>query len=68
MAEIELSHLNRQCLDRRIADKEIIIHEVSAWNIARNQQATVVNWQFTTTDARIKLKRLYPVLTNVGQN
>ena len=68
MAEIELSHLNRQCLDRRIADKESIIEEVSAWNIERNQQATVVNWQFTTADARIKLKRLYPVLTNVGQN
>jgi hypothetical protein len=68
MAEIELSHLNRQCLDRRIADKETIIREVSAWNIARNKQANIVNWQFTTSDARIKLKRLYPVLTEVGQN
>ena len=68
MAEIELSHLNRQCLDRRIADKQIIIQEVAAWNIARNQQAKAVNWQFTTEDARIKLKRLYPVLTDIGQN
>jgi transposase len=64
MAEIELSHLNRQCLDRRIPDKEIIIKEVSAWSKQRNEQATVVNWQFTTTDARIKLKRLYPILVN----
>ena len=68
MAEIELSHLNRQCLDRRIADKKIIIQEVAAWNIARNQQAKAVNWQFTTEDARRKLKRLYPVLTDIGQN
>ena len=55
MAEIELSHLNRQCLDRRIADKETIIREVSAWNIARNKQANIVNWQFTTSDARINI-------------
>lgn len=68
IAEIELSHLNRQCLDRRIADKETIIREVTAWNTQRNKQSTVVNWQFTTADARIKLKRLYPVLSNAGQN
>ena len=60
MAEIELSVLNSQCLDRRIADKTILINEVAAWNIDRNQRAASVNWHFTTDDARIKLKRLYP--------
>lgn len=68
MAEIELSHLNRQCLDRRIPDKEMFIREVSAWSEERNKGATVVNWQFTTADARIKLKKLYPVLEQAGQN
>jgi transposase len=61
-AEIELSHLSRQCLDRRIGKKEILTNEVAAWCKRRNQEKAVVNWQFTTEDARIKLKRLYPVL------
>jgi len=60
VAEIELSHLSRQCLDRRIPDKESLIKEVDAWQEHRNTAASVVDWQFTTEDARIKLKRLYP--------
>ena len=63
VAEIELSHLSRQCLDRRIPDQKSLIHEVSAWNKLRNEESTVVNWQFTTADARIKLKRLYPTIS-----
>jgi len=60
MAEIELNVLNSQCLDRRIGDKDTLISEVVAWNHDRNQRASTVNWQFTTQDARIKLKKLYP--------
>jgi len=60
MAEIELSVLNRQCLDRRIPDKQLLIQEISAWEKRRNQLSCKVDWQFTTADARIKLKRLYP--------
>jgi hypothetical protein len=60
IAEIELNVLNSQCLDRRIGDKETLIKEVAAWNLERNQRAASVNWQFTTQDARVKLKRLYP--------
>lgn len=60
IAEIELSVLNRQCLNRRIDNKEFLIEEITAWNADRNEKAKVVDWQFTTADARIKLKRLYP--------
>lgn len=60
IAEIELSVLARQCLDRRIADEETLRQEVAAWVQARNAAGGRVNWRFTTTDARIKLKRLYP--------
>ena len=60
MAEIELSVLTRQCLDRRIPEKELLKKEVAAWEKCRNQTASQVDWQFTTEDARIKLKRLYP--------
>lgn len=60
MAEIELSHLNRQCLDRRIGERSIMAAEVKAWNAARNEKKTVANWRFTTADARIKLRTLYP--------
>jgi hypothetical protein len=63
MAEIELSVLSRQCLERRIGTHKLLTREVSAWNQARNTNATTVDWQFTTAQARIKLKRLYPVLT-----
>ena len=60
MAEIELSVLSRQCLERRIPDRESLQQEVSAWEERRNYQFRTVNWQFTTADARIKLQRLYP--------
>lgn len=60
MAEIELSVLNRQCLDRRVPDKQLLIQEVLAWENRRNSLSCKVNWQFTTADARIKLHRLYP--------
>jgi hypothetical protein len=60
MAEIELSALVRQCLDRRIPDKDILIREVKAWEDQRNSEAVKVHWQFTTADARVKLKSLYP--------
>lgn len=60
MAEIELSALVRQCLDRRIPDKETMIQEVNAWQDQRNSEVVKVHWQFTTADARIKLKSLYP--------
>lgn len=68
MAEIELSHLSRQCLDRRIPDKETFIHEVSEWNSQRDEEKAKIDWQFTTADARVKLKKLYPVLQPTGQN
>ncbi len=60
MAEIELSILNRQCLDRRLPDQPTLQSDVAAWQTPRNEAAATVNWQFTTADARIKLKRLYP--------
>ena len=60
MAEIELSVLSRQCLDRRLSDVDTLTQEVAAWEQARNSDARPVNWRFTTPDARIKLKRLYP--------
>lgn len=62
MAEIELNVLDRQCTGCRIADKETLINEVSAWEHDRNNLIAKIDWQFTTDDARIKLKRLYPVL------
>ena len=62
MAEIELSVLARQCLNRRLGDKAMMAREVAAWVAARNGAATTIDWQFTTEDARIKLKRLYPVV------
>ena len=58
MAEIELSVLARQCLDRRIPDP--LTQEVAAWEEGRNNQGRAVDWRFTTADARIKLKHLYP--------
>lgn len=62
MAEIELSALSRQCLDRRIPDMDRLKAEIAAWEFARNQHKTTVDWRFTTADARIKLRRLYPSL------
>ena len=60
MAEIEFSVLARQCLERRIPDKATLQQEVAAWESQRNVRSCTVDWQFTTADARIKLKRLYP--------
>lgn len=60
MAEIELSILSRQCLDRRIPSTGALTEQVAAWEAARNREATGVNWRFTTADARIKLRHLYP--------
>jgi DDE superfamily endonuclease len=62
MAEIELAVLSGQCLDRRIGQEVELRQEVAAWEAERNDQQVRVNWRFTTQDARIKLKRLYPVL------
>jgi hypothetical protein len=62
MAEIELSILARQCLNRRLDDRAMMEREVAAWAAARNEAATTIDWQFTTDDARIKLKRLYPAI------
>jgi hypothetical protein len=60
MAEIELSILRRQCLDRRIPDLASLDRETRAWQERRNAKGSTVNWRFTTADARIKLKHLYP--------
>jgi len=60
MAEIELSVLSRQCLNRRIPDREALEREVQAWQARRDGSAGEANWRFTTADARIKLKHLYP--------
>lgn len=62
IAECELSVLARQCLDRRIPDKAALEEEAAAWETERNARRVTVDWQFTTADARIKLKRLYPAL------
>jgi hypothetical protein len=60
MAETELSVLSRQCLDRRIDNKETMEQEIATWEQSRNKACTRINWRFTTANARIKLKRLYP--------
>jgi hypothetical protein len=61
-ADIELSVLQRQCLDRRLGNRATMGQEVAAWVAARNETATSIDWHFRTSDARIKLKRLYPVI------
>ena len=60
MAECEFSVLSRQCLNRRLPDINAVRREVTAWTISRNQVGNTVDWRFTTEDARIKLKTLYP--------
>jgi transposase len=60
MAEIELSVLSRQCLDRRVPDFETLAREAHAWQRRRDEEGVKIDWRFTTDDARIKLKRLYP--------
>ena len=63
IAECELSALAAQCLgDRRIPTIEKLNNELAAWNVRRNQAQKGVDWQFTTEDARVKLKRLYPII------
>ena len=66
IAEIELSALTRQCLDRRIADIDTLNTELAAWQHATNTEQRQVHWQFTTTDARIKLRHLYPIIRGDG--
>jgi len=63
MAEIELSHLSRQCLRGCIAAKATLIKKVQAWNLQRNERHAKAHWQFTTDDARVKLRRLYPIIS-----
>ena len=60
IAEIELAALTRQCLDRRIEDLDVLNHELTAWQDTVNADQRQVNWHFTTSDARIKLRHLYP--------
>ena len=60
MAELEFSILSRQCLSRRIGDRDTLVTEVAAWEAARNEQRATIHWQFTVDDARRKLHRLYP--------
>jgi uncharacterized small protein (DUF1192 family) len=62
MAESELGVLSSQCLDRRIPDQQLLKEEVEAWEAERNRKHAKADWQFTTADARVKLKRLYPAL------
>jgi len=64
MAEIELSILARQCLNRRIPDENTMIEEVKAWQNDRNNDARPMSWRFNTQDARVKLEKLYPTLSN----
>ena len=60
MAELEFSMLARQCLNRRIGDRDTLVTEVAAWEAARNEQRASIHWQFSVNDARRKLHRLYP--------
>ncbi|MDH6186733.1 hypothetical protein H4V98_004181 [Polaromonas sp. CG_23.6] len=64
MAEIEINVMVKQCLDRRIDSIEMVRSEVAAWQSRRDNLQAKVNWQFTTKDARTKLKRLYPTTTS----
>ena len=62
VAEVELNVMIRQCLNRRIASHEVLSDEVAPWQASRDRIPAKFNWQFTTDDARVKLKRLYPIL------
>ena len=64
MAEIELSVLQQPCLDRRLPDEETLKHEIAAWEKPRNAEQATIDWRFSVTDAREKLKRLYPSLSS----
>jgi hypothetical protein len=63
MAEVEISVLSGQCLDRRIADKNVLENEINAWQVQRNESKAKIDWQFTIPNARDKLKKLYPACT-----
>lgn len=63
MAELELSVLSRQCINRRIANEQILNKELASWKSRRNSAQITIDWHFRTEDARIKLKRLYPITT-----
>ncbi|MDR1055402.1 MAG: IS630 family transposase, partial [Prevotellaceae bacterium] len=63
-AEIELHVITRQCLNRRIGDMETMKKEAFAWQRDRNNRNAMINWRFTNDNARIKLKKLYPTLSN----
>ena len=67
IAEIELNVMTRQCLSHRIGDINMLRNELSAWEAERNKATAKVNWQFKTTDARIKLKSLYPKFTTASE-
>ena len=62
MAEIELSILSRQCLNRRIPDQAALRSEIEVWESQRNAEESKMEWRFTTKDARVKLKKLYPTI------
>jgi hypothetical protein len=61
MAEVEIAVLSSQCLDRRVPDLDMLKLEVATWEEERNRTATAIDWRFTAEDARIRLRRLYPV-------
>ena len=65
IAEIELSFLSRQCLDKRVDLLDVLNSNMLAWSHSRNASSKSVDWQFTTADARLKLKRLYPTLSAI---
>lgn len=62
MAEIEIGTMSRQCLMGYLSDKDSVMAQLNAWVNERNSRGVSVNWQFTTSNARIKLKSLYPVI------
>jgi len=64
MAEIELSVLSRQCLDRRIPDQATLRQETTGWAARRNAAWATITWHFTAADARVKLSKLYPTLNS----
>ena len=68
MAEIELAVLSRQCLDRRLDDQQYLKREVASWQYGRNKLEARVDWRFRTEDARIKLKRLYPIIRSSDES
>lgn len=64
MAEIELSALDRQCLSQRLSSLEVATRQVAAWTTRRNKQQVTIHWRFTAEDASIKLKHLYPSISD----